>query len=66
MIDFDINKSSTDNRNNEYCQKIKIGASKNFLKHFGGNVGEKANFHWSFDLIFHPTTNLETKIFLKS
>jgi hypothetical protein len=42
---FDIYISSTEHSNDAYRQNIKSGASNNFSNHFGGSVGEKANFH---------------------
>ncbi len=53
---FDIYISSTEHSNNAYCQNIKSGARNNFSNHFCGSVGDKANFIWSFDLMFHPTS----------
>ncbi len=57
---FDIYIGTTEHSNYAYRQNIKRGASKNFLNHFGGSVGEKANFHCSVYLTFHPTSKLET------
>ncbi len=57
---FGIYICSKENSNNAYRKNIKSGARNNFSNHFVGIVGEKANFHLTFDLIFHPKSKLET------